>query len=474
MTELPRAVPVRLPVFLVVLVGLVVGGHLGAMGAAGAAGDEWREERTEHFIVLCRAGDEPQAEAVRLSIEEIYGDLRSAFGAQLDHPITVRLYPSVDEYLAANPLAVEVDGVLAQSHRGRREIGIALRPDPAAGGRSSENDVRYGIGHLFIYRLSDGRMPSGLQEGLASYLLRPEEGQAGGVARLREAWRRDSLFTWSDIAGPGSEYLDPPLSYPQALSIYHFLVEQRGFPAVVDFVRAVAAEPSWREAMEVAFDTTADDLESLWQAWLPAYLDGGWRFHALYARDLSTARALIDAGNHESAIAHLTSALALLTVDDPELAAEARELLDVAEAAGRGRALLDEARELLSAAEYQAAAHAAAESLAQLAQNDDQVQIAEEVLERARLGVEARSSLESAANLPPWRVTEARSLADEAAAAFTKLGNVVEAARAREVRAHLDSRQAPAGWAMLLLGTTLLVRNVHRRRRDKLKQGPLK
>jgi hypothetical protein len=315
-------------------------------------------------------------------------------------------------------------------------------------------------------------MPAGFQEGIAAYLVRPEGQRAEGVASLREAWRRDALFSWSDLAGPGSEYLDPPVSYPQSLSIVYFLVARDGFPAVRDFVGAVAVEESWREAMESAFQTSVDDLEDEWREWLPSFLDGGWRVHALYTDDLSSARAMLERGDHAGAIAQLSSALTFLTREDPALAAEARELLARAETAGKARASLLEAQRLLSAADYGSAAVAAEEAQSELdSVGDAEAATAAALLQRAKMGMAAQNELEHAMSLPPWRVAEARVSANEAAAKFARLGNDIAADRARQVRADLDRRQAPVGWGLLGAGAVLLAWNLRRRGRDRREEA---
>ncbi len=435
--------------------------------------DSWVELATDHFVIVHRPGDEPHGDYLRHNLEAVYAELVAVFGVELDPPVTVRLYPTLEDYLRANPLAIDVDGQIAHSARGRREIGIPLPRALERGDEGLGNYIRHDLAHLFVNRLADGRMPPGFQEGAAQYMERPDEERASGVARMREAWGRDALYTWSELAAPGAMYLDPPVSYPESLSVVHYLVHQHGFPSVVTFARAAANATGWRSALEAAYGQPPEQLEAAWRTWLPSYLDGGWRFHALYSRDLVPAEALLAQGDYEGAVAHLSSALSLLSHDDPALAEQARDLLDRAQSVLAARSELSEARGWLLAGDYQAALQSAEEARSVLADVGDGAgaTTASEIGRRAALGLASRRDLERAASLPPWQVAQARVLADEATTGFAQLGNDLAAAQALDLREALDRRQAPAGWVLLILGGALLAWNLVRRTRDRMAES---
>lgn len=441
----------------------------------GARPARWAESTTRHFAILAEPGAEAARDHYTARADGTYEALAALFGATLDTPITLRLFASSDGYRAAHPLSVVVDDLVVRGRRGRREIDLAPLPAAPAGQVGDpatqaglDNALRRELAHLFATRLSDDRLPAGFREGIALYLEQPGESRAPGVARLRGAWQEDRLPSWSDVSAPGAVYADPAIMLPQTLSIVHFLVAARGFPKLLDFARASATAPGWRNALETTYARPPVALEADWRAWLPSYLDGGWRQHALYVRDLAPAEALLGRGDYAAAEAQLTGALALLGGTDPAGAEGARALLARAASGRVARARVDAARAALAAGDYGTASVEAAAARGDLAAlgDADGARLAGEVAERAGIGVVATAALARSERLPAWRMVEARHAAYQAAEGFGRVGNDVAAARARARVAALDDRLAPAGWGLSLLGAGLLGWNARRRRLD--------
>jgi hypothetical protein len=458
-----------------VLVALALAARPGPAAAQPAA---WHEQATEHFIIVYPPASEPQVAVVAGRAEEVYAALSALLGTGLEPPVTVRLFPTLDAFLRANPLATVTNGLFTRPHRSRREIGL-LVPDgpdgPDAAAYELDDALRYELGHLLLAQLSDERLPVAFRDGLARYLEQPGERFAPGVAQLRAAWSRDGVYGWSELTGPGADYLDPPVTQPQGLSMAHFLVDRFGLAATLDFVRASAAAPDWREAMALAFGRPAEQLEAEWQSWLPGYLDGGWRAHALRSADLRPAEALLARGDYAGAAAQLHGTIALLGADEPAVVARARELLVRAQLGQAAERRLDGALAALAAGDYGRARGEADEARAVLGQlgNTAAEGMAAEAARRAELGLVATHALERSARLPPWRAVQARVQAERAALGFAQLGNDAAALQAQAAAAGIDRRLAPAGWALLLLGLSLLAWNARRRWRDRAAGSPV-
>jgi hypothetical protein len=441
-----------------------------------AQSEAWRESASERFAIVYHDDAAPVAAYYAAQADGLYDALAAAFDAQLETPLTLKLFLSDEDYLAANPLFVESGGVLAQARRGRREVAIslpralgaepaALGIDPALPQPALDNALRYELAQLFAAHISGDRLPAGFRAGVAAYMTQADERRAASVARLREAYQEGQLLTWSALNAPGAEYLDPPLSQPQSLSIVHYLVEREGFARLMGFLRASAGASGWRGALEDSYGREPSGLARDWEAWLPSYLDGGWRRHALYSADLGSASALMRRGDFQGAAAQLGGAISLLERGDPVLAEAARVLLADAEAGLVARRSTSDAAAALQAGRY-AEALAGAESAGRVLERLGDAagaEYARALAERADMGVDAEAALLRAESLPAWRAAEARAAGNSALRDFARIGNEAAAERARQRVERLDRRQAPLGWALLVLGMGLIAWSLRKR-----------
>ncbi len=93
---------------------------------------QWREQRTSLFSILYPAGAEGTANQYAQFVDGIYDEASAFWGYRPPAPIVLRIYPTMELYHQANPLAAKLPGVIAHAHTGRREISIAI-PQTAIG-----------------------------------------------------------------------------------------------------------------------------------------------------------------------------------------------------------------------------------------------------------------------------------------------------------------------------------------------------
>ncbi len=462
--------PIRLLALAVPILCLpLVLGVLSSARPVLAQDASWQERSVGSFVLVHPPGTEAVVGHYEARSESIYQALSTAFDGQLELPVTLRLYADDDAYLRANPLFVELGGVLAQARRGRRELAISL-PRVLEGAelgeaaveadtrRRLDNALRLELGQLFVARLSAERMPAGFRNGIAAYMQQPGGEMQAGVARLREARDAGLLIAWTALNAPGAEYLDPPLAQPQSLSIAHFLVELEGFAGLRELLRQSATSQGWREALERSYGRPPSAIEQAWLEWLPRYLDGGWRQHALYRSDLAPAEALMRQGRFEAAVAQLAGSISMLEGTDAEALAPARRALARAEAGLQARQQAEQAAEALADGRYREALDLAAEARSRLAEAGDAAgrDYAAAIAERAAEGAEAEAELARAEALPLWRAAEARLAGYRAMQGLARVGNQAAADRARALVERLDRRQAPLGWLLLGAGLCLV------------------
>lgn len=427
----------------------------------------WLADDALPLRLLFRPPSSSAAEALKSRAPAALAALGAALGAELPTPFTLRLYATDDAFARDHPLGRLSNGYWAEEHRPRREAAVVVprTPDGAVDLSALDVAVRYALAHQLLAHASEGRLPGAFQEGIARLFLPPTAATQSGVATLRAAGARGAIVPWSDLAGPGSSYLQPEITYPEGLSIAVQLVEARGFRCLADLAVASASDAPFRDAFARACGVSFETAEAEWRRWLPRYVDGGWRDHPLFRTDLAPARQLLAVGENDRVAALLR---AVLAVTPPgAVADEARALLARAEGGADSNRLLATAAAALSAGDYGAAqaAAAAAKDRAADVGADGIAGGATELGARAAAGQRAALDEARASRLPRWRVFEARRAAAAAAAAYARLGNDPAAARSRALLDGLDRRVVPIAWLCLLAGALVLGDAVRRRRR---------
>lgn len=417
---------------------------------------DWRERRTERFAILYADGDQATAERYAGFVDGIYDEVSAIFGHQTSTPISLRLYPSLERYQEANPLARGMSGVVAHADYRRHELVVVLPQTESQTPEEVQNNIRHELTHLVAAELSDDRLNVGFQEGLAQYVERPAPELETRIALLQRAYDQDRLLSWSDLDNRDTVYRNPEVSYPESLSMVAFLVERYSFAKLRELLAVAARSSGYRSALERTYGVTPDELERQWREWLPGYLAGGYQRNALAAYDLSGAEALLRQGRYAQAQSELQTAIEFLrTTEQDAVLQQAQDLLARSAAGLQAEELARQARASLEAADYDRAADLVAQARQSYAALGDQRQqaVLDAYAQRAERGRSAAAALDQALALArTLRYPQARAAADLAAADFLALGDGARASQAQALRAFLDQRQSLLGAALLLLG----------------------
>jgi hypothetical protein len=456
--------------------------------ASGQEEPGWETRQTAVVTVRFQSPAAALAETVAARAALVVPALEPAFGVSLTLPIPVTLYPDLDAFVAAQPLAVAAGEEVALSVRSRQALGIALTPAvraDATAGVALDNALLRGLGYLVADRLSAGLAPDLFAVGLAALFERPDAAAAAGVARLREAERQGSLPAWAALSAPGGSFADPAVAVPASRSVAHFLVarDAAGLPGLL---AAIGAGDPWRSALERMYGAEVPALEREWRTWLPGYLDGGWRSHPYYPESLAPISEAISAGRTVEAGTSLRYVAAFAPLGDAGFPARVAALSAQAAAGTAARQALaaaaasladgryEEAGAAATAAQAEVERYAAAQAEAAAILGADAAgagdaaaglrRAAAEYGRRAALGAGADTDLRFAGAAPVWAAPEARFRAARAAAGFTALGNQVRASEAEQLVAALDRRLTPAGAALVGAGLVVLGANWRHRR----------
>jgi hypothetical protein len=429
---------------------------------------EWRERRTDHFAILYVDGSAPVAEQYAGFVDGLYDEVAAIFGHRVPTPVMLRLYPTLESYYKANPLARGLSGIVAHADFRRNEVVVILPQTRSQTADEVENNVRHELAHIVASDLSANRLNVGFQEGVAQYVERPAPELETKIRLLRRAVEQGALLSWSDLDDRDQVYGAPDVAYPQALSVVSFLVERFSFAKLREFIEASGRSSGYRSALERSYGVSPRSLEQEWRGWLPSYLEGGYRRNALSAYDLSYIEGLLSAGKYAEARQELDAAIEWLrTTAQLDTLQLAEALLRASEAGVRADELTAAARAALEAADYERAAALAAEAQAAYADLGDTGQEAalRAYGERAERGSRAAEIMGQARVLAAdWRTyPQARAAADRAAAEYLALGDRPRAAEALELRARLDQQQTLFGGALLAAGIGGVILSLFRR-----------
>ncbi|MFV9506428.1 MAG: peptidase MA family metallohydrolase [Oscillochloridaceae bacterium umkhey_bin13] len=443
---------------LVLLLALLLGFSVATPVAAQSRLD-WREQATTYFTLQYAPGSEATAADYATWVDAIYEELALAFGHRTVPPLTLKLYPTSETYFADNPAARNVPGVVAHADFRRRELVVIIERTAMQTPEEVRNNVRHELTHIVVADLGGGRVNTGFQEGIAQYMERPTAELDRRIESLRLAHSQGRLLSWSSFDDRNQIYGQPDLAYPQTLSVVAFLIDRDGFARFREFLTVTARSSGYRSALERTYNAAPSTLEAEWQAWLPAYLAGGYRQNAMTVYDLGLARDLVAQGSYAAAQQELEGALAWLerqaATQPPELAAEARTLLQRSEAGMRADQLAESARQALERADYTRANELirSAEALYGSLGDARQAEVLAIYTERAARGLNATARLiEADALTRTLRYPEAREAAEVAAREFAALGDQLRYDNALALRSTLDQRQRWLGVGLLGIG----------------------
>ena len=166
----------------------------------------WEPFEAQHFVIYHRPDHRPQAAWYAEFIERVYDDISDLFGSELGRLVAVRLYPTESAYLAANPAAAGVNGILAHARPNSDEIGLALVRLEQLPAALRIDAFRHELTHLVLTERSAGRLPVGLHEGLAQYAERDRKGHQQLMDGLRKAFQQRAILRWADLDRAGSFY----------------------------------------------------------------------------------------------------------------------------------------------------------------------------------------------------------------------------------------------------------------------------
>jgi hypothetical protein len=223
----------------------------------------------ERFVVFYEDGQSTDARVVFEAAESFYPQLASDFGVDVGSRTPVRLYADMRDLNRSFgwPLNASTMGVYwAGSIR-------VLAPE-AWIGEGEEQEIRtlfmesgpmaHEIAHLFVDQVTRGNCPRWFNEGVAQYQEYRLTGFNFGEAR---AFPTQIAYTLTELENFDT-LENQNRAYHQSFSMVVFLIEFRGWPAVLEVLTELGAGRSLDEAIVMVTGSNLQQFYRAWQAWI--------------------------------------------------------------------------------------------------------------------------------------------------------------------------------------------------------------
>jgi len=419
------------------------------------AQDHWIEVSTPRFQVEAVDQHAAQASWYAGFVEQVHDELSDLLLTSLDRTIRVRLYPTEEAYVAANPAAASSRGILAHAHPSGDEIGLALVRLEQLPGPSRVAAFRHELTHMLLDIRSNRRLPIGFQEGIAQYMEQDASTDSDSAEGMRRAYSAGKLMSWTDLNQPTPFLQQPNVGYPQSHSMVAFLVEQHGVAGINRLIDAVGQGQSVASAIQTAYGLSSDALEKDWQGSIPEVIRTGLPRNVLDDGSLRPAQQAASEQRWTDAagLARVAEQFWNQVGNGPH-AAEARTLADLADSVAIFRRSQDDAQQQFDQGHYREAIDTASMGLGRLPSAADpayrdQLQA---VISRAESNLQGQESLAQANELMgAYRIIDAQRVAGVAEQQLALAGDDARASEARDLRLRAQQIQQMAATAALVV-----------------------
>jgi len=240
------------------------------------AASRFKSKASEHFVIFWSdPKDELMVDPAIETLESARKELGKTMGYEPPDKIRVEFYPSVAAFTSVSTLTrkeVETSGTIGLCKFNR--IMIAS-PRATAWGYRWRDTLSHEYVHLVVYRLSKGRAPIWVHEGLAKYLEAAWRGSYGemdvsSMALLVKRKGEDTLISLEEMSPsvaklPSAE--DTSLAFAEVGTMMQLLVEKRGRQALKKLAEEMGNGKSDREALEAAWGGSFASFDSAWRKW---------------------------------------------------------------------------------------------------------------------------------------------------------------------------------------------------------------
>lgn len=237
-----------------------------------AAPEEWRTEKSTHFIVYYKSAPGDFVSRITENAEYSYNSIADDLGLTRfnfwlwEERAQIYIYDSAEEYQSATGKPAWVGGDTSPSEKVIRTYVYAPH--------FFESVLPHEMGHI-IYRELVGFMnfavPRWLEEGVATHQEKSQ--YAGSKPALQNAIREGTFIPLAELENTGPQILfsndAAQMFYMEAYSIVDFLLTQYGKDAFVTFSQNLRDKKNLPRAVASAYPFgTLAELDRTWQEYL--------------------------------------------------------------------------------------------------------------------------------------------------------------------------------------------------------------
>ncbi|HEY4177578.1 MAG TPA: tetratricopeptide repeat protein [Kofleriaceae bacterium] len=200
------------------------------------------------------------------TMERAFADMVKRYGFTPTNPTTLELYADRTDY------AIRTVGLPDLAALGITFGRVITAMSPATGDINWGMVLWHELGHVFAIQLSKSRVPRWFTEGLSEY----------ETLTARPEWRRENdadLYaaiannTLPSIANLNSEFMQPDtnavvVAYYQSAVTIEFLVQQYGFPKIVEALKLYGQGKESPEVLQTITGKTIVQLDTAFRAYL--------------------------------------------------------------------------------------------------------------------------------------------------------------------------------------------------------------
>jgi len=241
------------------------------------ATDRMTSRRSEHFAVYWA---DPRDEVLISPALETLEKARMAVSRDLgfapEDPVRIEIYPTISLFTDVSTLTrkeVRTSGTIGLCKFNRLMIAS---PRSTLDGYTWRDTLSHEYVHLAVYRLSRGRAPIWVHEGIAKYLEGSWRGVYGNLnpsskallAKRLDAGTLISLEQMTPSVAKLDSAEDTELAFAEVGTMMGFLVEQRGFGALGRLVAEIGRGLEDRAALESVWGGSFTDFDTEWKTWV--------------------------------------------------------------------------------------------------------------------------------------------------------------------------------------------------------------
>lgn len=418
---------------------------------------------TEYWSILYPQGEDASAKWYAGFADDVDKAVSDMLGSPPVTGLKLHIYNSEAEYEAANPLAAQEPGIMAHAIPEERAVGVAVERLRQADPDTARQSFRHEMTHIVAGVLSDNKLPVGFQEGLAQYNeLSAARGQSVAEAVRDAQGKNVPLLSWDALNTQPTFANNINVAYPESYTVMDFLAQNYGMADYAAFLGSLRDGAALDAALMQAYGKPVSQLESEWRAYLPGFLNGGWKTDLFTYYDLAPAQALYDAGQYKEAQAYYEQSEKLYRQLGKSDQADKIEALkqQVIQAQGTND-LARSARQALQAHDYAKAAQLSAQarnvSDPQASNTTEAIASGDNTAQLAAQGVSAVDLLNRAeGQMQSWNLLSAGSEAQQAAQTFASLGDTARLDSANALLSDIWLWRRAGGIAALCMGILAL------------------